>query len=150
MPATPVLPELGPWALVGRDHPALHEPAKLIDEVTAHHWNLAARLVATVRAHDGVALTAPQIGHGVSLMASIGGDVVANPRITEASTDTELGRETCLSLPGRVYEVERPSKVQVTGMGLDGQWSQWWVDGFLARMWCHTIDHLNGIMLSDI
>jgi peptide deformylase len=74
---------------------------------------------------------------------------LCNPRIVEASEETELAEEGCLSLPGIGVEVERP--VAVTCEALDLKGRQVRVEGgeLLARLLQHEIDHLDGVLIID-
>ena len=74
---------------------------------------------------------------------------MVNPEIVKASEETELGVEGCLSIPGVVGEVERSSMVQVKGLNRHGQPMKIKAEGWLARIFQHEIDHLNGVLFTD-
>lgn len=75
--------------------------------------------------------------------------VMVNPEIVKSSADTELGVEGCLSIPGLVGEVERFSMVQIRGLNRRGQPMKVKAEGWLARIFQHEIDHINGVVFPD-
>jgi peptide deformylase len=75
--------------------------------------------------------------------------VMANPEIVKSSTEVVTGVEGCLSIPGLVGEVERFSIVQVKGQNRHGQPMKVKAEGWLARIFQHEIDHVNGVVFPD-
>lgn len=75
--------------------------------------------------------------------------VLANPEIVKTSKETVTGVEGCLSIPGLVGEVERFSVVQVKGLNRRGQPMKVKAEGWLARIFQHEIDHINGVVFPD-
>ena len=75
--------------------------------------------------------------------------VMANPEIVNTSKETVIGVEGCLSIPGLVGDVERFSMVQVTGLNRRGQPMKVKAEGWLARIFQHEIDHINGVVFPD-
>lgn len=75
---------------------------------------------------------------------------VVNPEITRKSPETELGVEGCLSIPGINGEVERHTAVTVKGLNRRGQPLTLKLKGWTARIFQHEIDHLNGILFTDL
>jgi peptide deformylase len=117
-------------------------------------------MIETMRAAPGVGLAAPQVAVSEQLIVVEYGDeedetipkklyVVANPVISRVSVDTEIGVEGCLSIPGLVGEVERPVAVTVKGLNRHGQAMTVKPKGWLARIFQHEIDHLNGVLFTD-
>jgi peptide deformylase len=74
---------------------------------------------------------------------------MVNPEIIKTSAETVTGVEGCLSVPGVVGEVERFSKIQVRGLNRHGKPMKIKVEGWLARIFQHEIDHLDGIVFPD-
>jgi peptide deformylase len=74
---------------------------------------------------------------------------MANPEITRASVETEKGVEGCLSIPGYVGEVERAVEIVVRGQNRFGKPMKVKARGWLARIFQHEIDHLNGVLFID-
>ncbi len=75
--------------------------------------------------------------------------VVANPEIVKTSDEMVTGVEGCLSIPGLVGEVERYSTIQVKGQNRRGQPMKIKAEGWLARIFQHEIDHINGVVFPD-
>ena len=75
--------------------------------------------------------------------------VLANPEIVKSSTEVVAGVEGCLSIPGLVGEVERFSMIQVKGQNRRGQPMKVKAEGWLARIFQHEIDHVNGVVFPD-
>lgn len=72
-----------------------------------------------------------------------------NPEIISASDDMSVYSEGCLSIPEYYADVERPARVKVRYMDLDGQTREIDADGLLATCVQHEIDHLNGVLFID-
>jgi peptide deformylase len=75
--------------------------------------------------------------------------VMANPEIVKTSTEVISGVEGCLSIPGLVGEVERFSTVHVRGLNRRGQPMKVRAEGWLARIFQHEVDHINGVVFPD-
>ena len=75
--------------------------------------------------------------------------VMANPEIVKSSSEVVAGVEGCLSIPGLVGEVERFATVQVKGQNRRGQPMKVKAEGWLARIFQHEIDHVNGVVFPD-
>lgn len=121
---------------------------------------LAADMVATMYAADGVGLAACQIGEDVAMFVfdcpdesdrrTVG--VVCNPVVTvPEGRDRRLveADEGCLSLPGAFVECARPDFATVAGTGLDGAAVTFSGDGLLARCLQHETDHTLGTVFGD-
>jgi peptide deformylase len=117
-------------------------------------------MVETMHANDGIGLAAVQIGELARIIVielpedeEVWGSgqlfVVVNPEILKSSRDTEVGVEGCLSIPGYVGEVERASEVLVRGVDATGRRFRLRPKGFLARVFQHEIDHLDGVLYID-
>jgi peptide deformylase len=74
---------------------------------------------------------------------------VINPEITRKSTETELGVEGCLSVPGINGDVERHLAITVKGLNRHGQPTTLKLKDWTARIFQHEIDHLNGVLFTD-
>ena len=115
---------------------------------------LAARMFELMRASRGVGLAAPQVGLNIRLFVmnptgEPGDDrVYVNPVLSEAE-GSETAEEGCLSLPGIHVEVDRSKTLRIQAQDLDGKPIDQVETGYLARIWQHETDHLNGTMLTD-
>lgn len=112
---------------------------------------LAGGLVDTMVGHRGLGLAANQCGleHRV---AAIYGDpqfVMFNPVIVDASDKTEVLDEYCLSYPGLIMMVRRPSAIRVRFADARGEVDTHVFRGMTARVVQHEIDHLDGKLFFD-
>jgi peptide deformylase len=71
-----------------------------------------------------------------------------NPVILETEGSV-VDQEGCLSVPGLVGTVERPERIRMKALDLDGQEKEYEFEGFDARVMCHEYDHLEGILYTD-
>ncbi len=115
---------------------------------------LASDMHETMRAAPGVGLAASQVGRLVRVFVYDSGDegergTLVNPEIVWASEETEEAEEGCLSLPGTYYPVTRAIAVKVRAQELSGAPIEKEAEGFLARIFQHEIDHLDGILFID-
>jgi peptide deformylase len=140
--------------------PVMHAPQRRVTSYDDDLRALAADMVATMYAADGVGLAACQIGEDVAMFVfdcpDDSGDrtlgVVCNPVLTlPEGRDRRLddGDEGCLSFPGAFVECPRPDRARVDGQGLDGEPVSFEGDGLLARCLQHETDHTNGTVFGD-
>jgi peptide deformylase len=76
--------------------------------------------------------------------------IIVNPEIVKASEEKVMGIEGCLSIPGLVGKVERHEALHVKALNRHGKPVKYKVDGWLARIFQHEIDHLNGVLFTDL
>ena len=141
--------------------PILRRKAKPVTRFDADLQKLVDDMIETMRVAPGVGLAAPQVGESIRLIvveypmddekedAPKKLFAVVNPEIKEISAETEMGIEGCLSLPGLHGEVERALEVRVTGRTRRGQPIKIKAKGWLARIFQHEIDHLEGVVFTD-
>ena len=134
--------------------PVLRQRAREVDDVTDVHRRLVADMLETMREAPGVGLAGPQVGVLERVFVWEVEDrlgAVFNPVIVRRSEDTVTGEEGCLSIPGLTYDVERHSSVAIEGLDEDGDpiSIDAGVDDFLARVFQHEIDHLDGVLFLD-
>jgi peptide deformylase len=108
----------------------------------------------TMDAAPGVGLAAPQAGRPIRLFTYNSGEdgergTLVNPAVTWSSDETDLREEGCLSVPGQYFPVQRSTRVKVRAQDLDGNEFERDAEGFLARIFQHEIDHLDGILFID-
>ncbi len=114
-------------------------------------WSLLDDMADTMYKAEGVGLAAPQVGILRRIcVVDIGEGLIEliNPVITKNS-GSQKGSEGCLSVPGRFEDVERPMKVTVKAQNRNGENIEIKAEGFLARAFCHEIDHLDGKLFID-
>jgi peptide deformylase len=115
---------------------------------------LAARMFELMREAKGVGLAAPQVGENLRLFVmnatqEPGDDrVYVNPVLSDFEGDEEA-EEGCLSLPGIHVNVSRGKQVHMRAQNLNGETIEEVATGFMARVWQHEFDHLNGTLLTD-
>ncbi|MBG0770075.1 MAG: peptide deformylase, partial [Anaerolineaceae bacterium] len=118
---------------------------------------LADDMVETMRVAPGVGLAAPQVGVSKKLVVVEFGSetddsfpkqlyILANPEITERSEETVRGIEGCLSVPDLVGTVDRARVVTVKAQDVNGKPLKIRAEGWLARIFQHEIEHINGIL----
>jgi len=131
--------------------PVLKQRASEVGEVDAAVLRLVDDMVETMYAAPGVGLAAPQIGVQKRLFVYDVGDgpqAIVNPRIDEADGEWEFD-EGCLSVPGLYWTITRPKQVHLVGYDLDGNELSIEADEYLARVFQHELDHLDGTLLLD-
>jgi peptide deformylase len=75
--------------------------------------------------------------------------VMINPEIIKTSEETVMGVEGCLSIPGLVGDVERFEEIQLKGLNRRGQPMKVKAKGWLARIFQHEVDHINGVVFTQ-
>jgi len=103
--------------------------------------------------YKGIGLAAPQVGQDKRLIViNTSGQPTAyfNPEIIKVTWRKVVMEEGCLSLPGVWGQVKRPQGVLAAYLTARGERRQEWLDGLLARVYQHEVDHLNGILFIDL
>lgn len=140
--------------------PVLRVKGKQVKNFDKEFQALVDNMVETMRDAPGVGLAAPQVGESLQLAVVEFGDeaddsvlkklyVIANPEITKPSEETITDVEACLSVPGLAGEVERHESLVVKAQNRHGQPYKIIAKGWLARIFQHEIDHLNGVLYID-
>lgn len=114
--------------------------------------NLLDDLRDTLIAQRGLGLSAPQIGvlkKVIVIDLGEGTQEYVNPVILAASEAMVEGYESCLSFPDHTLRIARPKTILICAKDRFGQPFQLQASGLLARVICHEIDHLNGILFMD-
>ena len=151
--------------------PVLRAKGRPVEKIDAEIRELAANMIETMRAANGVGLAAQQIGEALQLTVvdvsqiedrpstlKLNGQevdpkassplVLVNPEIT-LGQETSLGLEGCLSFPEITGDIERANKVRGRAQTLEGETIEFEATGLLARALQHEVDHLNGILFID-
>ncbi len=148
--------------------PVLRAPANPVAAVTDELRELAAAMIETMRAENGVGLAAPQVGRSVALCVielpvdydtdpegrRLNPDVAMpmilfNPEILAGARKTDVQEEGCLSFPGLRGNIERPVGITLRYLDEQGQLRERAFVDFLARVIQHEVDHLNGVLFID-
>lgn len=153
--------------IITPENPVLRKKAiKVTDFKSAKFQKLIDDMVETMVDAPGVGLAAPQVAISQRLIVvrlpdsteedrEEYGDqagvvyAVANPKIIKTSKEIVSGVEGCLSLPGLLGEVDRHESVVITGQDRHGKEWRLKAKGWLARVFQHEIDHLDGILFTD-
>ena len=131
--------------------PVLKQRAHEIENVDDALVRLVDDMVVTMYEAPGVGLAAPQVGVQKRLFVydiGEGPQTLVNPTIVEGDGEWVYD-EGCLSVPGLSWEIVRPKEVHLTGWDLDGNEVSFEADEFLARVFQHEMDHLDGILLLE-
>lgn len=134
--------------------PVLREIAKPVPKITPNIIKLLNDMAETMYDAPGIGLAAPQVGISKRVIVMDVGDEhglieLVNPVIVE-KTGEQIGPEGCLSIVGLSGDVRRWETITVTGLNRDGKEVTIIGTGLLARCMQHEIDHLNGVLFTDI
>lgn len=138
----------------GQNNPILRQKAQKVEQVDTQIKELVLSMIKTLKTHDGVGLAAPQVGKSLQIIIIQPGLdqselVLINPQIKKFSKKKDVLEEGCLSLPNTSILIERPIKITVQALDLNGQPIEIKAKDILARVIQHEIDHLNGILITD-
>jgi len=158
---------MGLRTIVTLPEPILRRKARPVSTFDIHLQTLIDDMIDTMRNAPGVGLAAPQVGISDRLIVVEYAEppeeedeeehkevkpklyVMINPEIVKTSEEKVLGVEGCLSIPGLVGEVERFEMIQVKGLNRRGRPMKVKAQGWLARIFQHEIDHVNGVVFPD-
>jgi peptide deformylase len=146
--------------IIGTDNPILRRKGKKIQKITPHIQHVIDDMVETMRAAPGIGLAAPQVAQSLRLfVAELEEDpnlpgsgklyTVLNPEYIHQSEELITGVEGCLSVPGWAGEVERHAQVVIKGLDRHGRKIKLEAEGWLARVFQHEMDHLDGVLFTD-
>lgn len=145
-------------------NPLLRQPANKVRALSPKVQTLIDDMIETMRAAPGVGLAAPQVAVSQRVIVVEFGEpsedpeappsppdlyALINPEIVRRSQEQVIGVEACLSIPGFAGEVERSTAVTVKGINRQGDEVKIKAEGWLARIFQHEIDHLNGVLFID-
>jgi peptide deformylase len=141
-------------------HPTLRKKADPVTDFGAETQQLIDDMIITLHEESGAGLAAPQVNVSQQvILVEFGSEedenipptlyVALNPKITRFSKELVLGAEGCLSIPNLMGEVERAQEIVVEGQNRHGEPLKMKLRGWVARIFQHEIDHLNGILYTD-
>jgi peptide deformylase len=151
-------------------HPVLRQKARPVSDLGPELQELIDNMVETMHVAGGVGLAANQVAVPAQVIVvqmpmpeeadqepedeplpPHTGELftLVNPRISWHSRQTVEGVEGCLSLPGIVGEVERFQEVRVEALNRHGKKFNMRFQGWLARIFQHEVDHLDGVLFTD-
>jgi peptide deformylase len=149
-----LIPNLEQLAIIHYPDPRLRKAAAPITRFDEDLARLAERMFDLMRQDEGVGLAAPQVGLSLRLfVANATGKpedalVCVNPELHDLSGSAEA-EEGCLSIPGVRVKVRRAARCRLRASDAAGRWFERDVDGLLARVCQHELDHLNGVLILD-
>jgi len=134
----------------------LRETAEPVAEVGEEERQLIDDMIETMHEAPGVGLAATQVGVMKRLIVV---DVTAgeqegqalafvNPEIS-CPEGEQVGQEGCLSVPEEFADVRRPMRLRLNALDREGNPVNMEVEGLLARIICHEVDHLDGVLFVD-
>lgn len=145
--------------IVKYPHPALRRPNDDIDESEFEYVeHLSRRMLELMYKAEGVGLAAPQVGINKRLMVFnpegkrerwLDEVVFINPVIVQASEGSDVESEGCLSFPDMSGDVKRSKWIKVEGLTPRGKKIKKKYTGWVARIFQHEFDHLNGVVYID-
>ena len=144
-------------------NPVLRERSQFVDNIKGDRiQELIDNLISTVQQANGVGIAAPQVAMGdrIFVLASrpnlrypqapkMEPTAIINPRIIANSTETVKDWEGCLSIPGIRGLVPRSRSIKIEYTSRDGQLHRQEFTDFVARIFQHEHDHLDGIVFLD-
>jgi len=135
----------------------LRSVSKPVTEISDEVRTLVADMFETMYKAPGIGLAAIQVGvpSRVVVMdlskreAEAEPRAFINPEITWSSEEKSLYEEGCLSIPDVHEDVERPTRVKIRYLDLDGKLQEADAEGLFATCIQHEVDHLNGVLFID-
>ena len=130
----------------------LRKHCREVSEVTDRIRETMQDMLETMRSEQGVGIAAPQVGIMRRMFVAEPEPervyFMINPVMLEQS-GSQSGDEGCLSVPGLIGSVERPSHIKIEALDLDGNKQVYEFDDFDARVMCHEYDHLDSVLYID-
>lgn len=139
--------------IVKQGDDTLKKVCRPVEKITPRVLTLLDDMVETMRAANGCGLAGPQVGvlRRIVVIEAEPGEVLEliNPVIIKAEGEREC-IEGCLSVPGRYGLTVRPERVTVEAYNRHGELVRYEGEDLLGQAFCHEIDHLDGILYTDI
>jgi len=141
-------------------HPTLRKKSAKVSDFGPDLQQLIEDMIETLHENSGAGLAAPQVNVSQQvILVEFGTEeneeipptmyVTINPSVTRFSQEIVTGAEGCLSIPGLMGEVERADEIVVEGQDRFGKPIKMRLQGWIARIFQHEIDHVNGILYTD-
>ena len=133
----------------------LRQKAREVEPNDANVQEVARKMIELMFEHNGVGLAAPQVGLPWRLFVTQDldnegeGIVWMNPELETVDDTCEVEEEGCLSLPEIRADIRRPIGIRISGYDIAGQSRSCESDDFIARVWQHEYDHLEGVLIID-
>ncbi len=134
------------------DEAALHKTCRPVTEFDKKLHKLLDDMRETLIESGGVGLAAPQVGIIRRVVLVDNGEEIlelVNPSLVETSGE-QTDAEGCLSVPGKYGLVKRPYYARVRAQDRNGNWFEAEGEELTARCFCHELDHLDGIIYTEV
>ncbi len=138
--------------------PSLVKCAEDVDASDPNVKAVALRMIELMFTHQGVGLAAPQIGLSWRVFVTRDhsvpedeehGVVWINPKLEVICDEFDIDEEGCLSLPDIRADIRRHTGIRISGFDVNGNPQEMSSNEFIARVWQHENDHLDGILILD-
>ncbi len=144
------------FPIITLGHPNLRKVAAPVEKFDDDLKELVHNMIETMRVHEGIGLAATQVNIHKRFFVvdlelideKLSAQAYVNPEILDSSGSGDF-EEGCLSIPGVRAEVRRPTNIKVRYKNIEGETEEKEMDGLLARVFQHELDHLNGILFID-
>lgn len=143
---------MGLRKILTADEPALHKVCRPVEKFDRRLHKLLDDMKETLAEANGVGLAAPQVGILRRVVIVDTGEEIlelVNPELLETDGE-QKGAEGCLSVPGKYGLVTRPYYAKVRAQDRNGDWYEAEGEELIARCFCHEIDHLDGIVYTEV
>lgn len=142
--------------------PVLHTPAREVEKIDDDLRQLVTDMYETMVAAPGVGLAAPQVGVPLRLFVYEWADedgrrfrgtainpelLISPPPLGEPDEDEDA--EGCLSVPGERFGLRRSERALLRATDIGGNSYEIEASGWLARIFQHEFDHLDGVLYVD-
>jgi peptide deformylase len=140
--------------IISYPDPRLRRVSVPVKEFRDKLGDLVRRMFELMREAKGVGLAAPQVGYNIRLFIvnhtqkPEDDRVYINPVLFDAEGE-ETSSEGCLSLPNINVDVTRAKSAKMQAVDVNGKPIEQVETDYVARIWQHELDHLNGILLID-
>lgn len=135
--------------LLGDD--LLRKKSREVECVDDRIKELIRDMIETMVKFEGVGIAAPQVGVLKRIVIVMDGEKIiplVNPKIVESSGES-VDYEGCLSVKKKSVKVKRPNRIKVQALDQDGKEIEFIAKDFFARVVCHELDHLDGVLIVD-
>ncbi|MDP7006037.1 MAG: peptide deformylase [Phycisphaerales bacterium] len=141
--------------LILHPEPILRKRANEVNPDDSIVRKVAQKMVEIMFENHGAGLAAPQVGLPWRIFVTRDPDneelgiVWINPKIETIGDECDSEEEGCLSLPDVRGNIRRPVSIKISGHNIDGKLVDMESDDFIARVWQHEHDHLDGVLIID-
>ena len=145
------------------ENPILRQQANIIKNISDPSLKkLIEDLISTLKFRNGVGIAAPQVSESMRLFIvasypnkrypfapKMTPTAMINPKIINHNNIKEKGWEGCLSVPNVRGLIPRYTEIKVEYFDIEGNLQSSHFKNFIARIYQHELDHLDGILFID-